>query len=99
MNFGSVGLPELLIVLVVILLIFGPRRLPEMAKGIGQAVREFRKGIRDMKEDIDRDDSSPATPTTRITAETSAPQPETEKPAPEAKEPVAAGSPHDSSSR
>jgi len=42
--------------LLVILLIFGPRRLPEMARGIGQSVREFRKGIRDIKDDITKDD-------------------------------------------
>ena len=56
MRLGPLGVPELLIILVVVLLVFGPKRLPEMAKGIGQSVREFRKGIRDMKEDIDRDD-------------------------------------------
>jgi sec-independent protein translocase protein TatA len=45
----------MLIILVVVLLVFGPRRLPEMAKGMGQAVREFRKGIRDMKDDIEKE--------------------------------------------
>ncbi len=59
MRFGPLGVPELLIILVVVLLVFGPKRLPEMAKGIGQSVREFRKGIRDMKADIDRDDDEP----------------------------------------
>lgn len=59
MKFGSLGIWEILIILVVILLIFGPRRLPEMAKGIGQSVREFRKGIRDMKDGIDSDDDEP----------------------------------------
>lgn len=56
MKFGPLGIWEILIILVIILLIFGPRRLPEMAKGIGQSVREFRKGIRDMKDDIAKDD-------------------------------------------
>lgn len=56
MRFGPLGLPEILIILVIILLVFGPRRLPDMAKGIGQSVREFRKGIRDMRDDIERDD-------------------------------------------
>lgn len=73
MKFGPLGIWEILLILVVILLIFGPRRLPEMAKGIGQSVREFRKGIRDMKDDIDRDDEpkkatvveTPVTPTTQ----------------------------------
>ncbi len=53
MRIGPVGIWEILIILVVILLIFGPRRLPEMAKGLGQSVREFRKGIRDMKNEFD----------------------------------------------
>ena len=55
MRIGPLGIWELLIILVVVLLIFGPRRLPEMAKGIGQSVREFRKGLRDMRNDIDSD--------------------------------------------
>lgn len=53
MRIGPLGIWELLIILVVVLLIFGPRRLPEMAKGIGQSVREFRKGIKDMKNDFE----------------------------------------------
>lgn len=73
MKIGPLGIPELLLILVVVLLIFGPRRLPEMAKGIGQSVREFRKGIRDMKDDIDKDDEpkkatvveSPVSPSTQ----------------------------------
>lgn len=56
MRFGPLGIWEILIILVVVLLLFGPRRLPEMAKGIGQSVREFRKGIRDLKDDISKDD-------------------------------------------
>ena len=56
MRIGPLGIWEILIILVVVLLIFGPRRLPEMAKGIGQSVREFRKGIKDLREDITKDD-------------------------------------------
>ncbi|MEZ4631579.1 MAG: twin-arginine translocase TatA/TatE family subunit [Deinococcales bacterium] len=55
MRIGPFGIWEILIILVVILLFFGPRRLPELAKSVGQSVREFRKGIRDMKEDISAD--------------------------------------------
>jgi sec-independent protein translocase protein TatA len=53
MRIGPLGIWELLIILVVVLLIFGPRRLPEMAKGLGQSVREFRKGIRDIRSDFE----------------------------------------------
>jgi sec-independent protein translocase protein TatA len=51
MRIGPFGIWEILIILVVVLLIFGPRRLPEMAKGLGQSVRAFRKELRDMKSD------------------------------------------------
>ena len=53
MRIGPLGIWEILIILVVVLLIFGPRRLPEMAKGLGQSLREFRKGIKDMKDEIE----------------------------------------------
>lgn len=55
MRLGPLGLPEILLILLVVLLIFGPRRLPEMAKGLGQSVREFRRGIKDMKEDFENE--------------------------------------------
>jgi sec-independent protein translocase protein TatA len=58
MRIGPLGIWELLIILVVVLLIFGPRRLPDMAKGIGQSVREFRKGIRTMQSDLSTDEES-----------------------------------------
>jgi sec-independent protein translocase protein TatA len=46
MRIGPFGPWEIFFILVVVLLFFGPKRLPEMAKGIGQSVREFRRGIR-----------------------------------------------------
>jgi sec-independent protein translocase protein TatA len=59
MNFGNFKPLEILLILVVILLLFGAKRLPDMAKSIGQSVREFRKGIRDMKDDIDTEIKKP----------------------------------------
>ncbi len=52
MRIGPLGVPELLIILVVVLLLFGAKRLPEIAKSMGSSVREFRKGIKDIKEDF-----------------------------------------------
>jgi sec-independent protein translocase protein TatA len=42
----SIGGPELIIALVIILLLFGAKRIPELAKGLGSGMREFRKGSR-----------------------------------------------------
>lgn len=42
---GSFSLVHWIIVLVVILLLFGPRRLPDLAKGVGEAIREFKKAV------------------------------------------------------
>ncbi|MEA3054946.1 MAG: sec-independent protein translocase protein TatA [Actinomycetota bacterium] len=41
---GSIGAPELLIVLLIVLLLFGGAKLPKLAKSLGEAQREFRKG-------------------------------------------------------
>lgn len=79
MRIGPFGLPELLVILVLVLLLFGPRRLPEMAKGIGQAIREFRKGVRDISADINNETSTapvaPAAPSASAQVTTAAAQP------------------------
>lgn len=54
--FGSIGTPELLMIMLVILLLFGSKRLPELARGIGKGVRQFRKAIDDVKDEIDISD-------------------------------------------
>jgi sec-independent protein translocase protein TatA len=43
----NVGAPELLIVLAVVLLLFGSKKLPELARGMGRASKEFRKGLQE----------------------------------------------------
>jgi sec-independent protein translocase protein TatA len=44
---GPIGLPELLIILVIIILIFGANRLPEIGKGIGKGIRNFKEATKD----------------------------------------------------
>ena len=44
---GDLGLPELLLILVIGLLVFGPSRLPEMGRSLGRALREFHEATRD----------------------------------------------------
>ena len=46
MGFGSFGGTELIIALVIILLLFGAKRIPELARGLGSGVREFKRGTR-----------------------------------------------------
>lgn len=49
---GRFGTTELLMILAVVLLLFGPKKLPELAKGMGEAVREFKKGQKDLDDTI-----------------------------------------------
>lgn len=43
--FGSLGTPELLLILAIVLLIFGVGKLPQLGKGLGQSIREFRASL------------------------------------------------------
>jgi sec-independent protein translocase protein TatA len=53
--FGNIGFPELLIIMVIALLIFGPKKLPEVGKSIGKAVREFRRTSDEIKGRIEEE--------------------------------------------
>lgn len=50
---GSIGLPELIFIMVLALLIFGPKRLPEIGRTIGKGLSEFRRASNDLKRTID----------------------------------------------
>jgi sec-independent protein translocase protein TatA len=50
---SRIGMGELLVLLIVVLLIFGPSRLPELAGSIGKSLKAFKKGMRDEKETED----------------------------------------------
>jgi sec-independent protein translocase protein TatA len=54
--FGSIGVPEILLILLVILILFGARRLPEIGKGLGKGIREFKKASREITDEINRED-------------------------------------------
>lgn len=53
--FGSLGFPELLMIFVVALIVFGPRRLPEIGKTLGKALGEFKKATDELKNTIEKE--------------------------------------------
>jgi TatA/E family protein of Tat protein translocase len=53
--FGSVGGPELVVILIIGLIVFGPRKLPEIGKSVGKMIVEFRKASNDFKRTIEEE--------------------------------------------
>jgi TatA/E family protein of Tat protein translocase len=53
--FGSLGVPELLLIFVVVLIVFGPRKIPEIGRMLGKALGEFRRATDDLKSTIERE--------------------------------------------
>lgn len=56
MGIGNISLPQILIILLIVLLIFGTKRIRSLGSDLGGAIREFRKGVRD--DDSDGEDES-----------------------------------------
>jgi TatA/E family protein of Tat protein translocase len=51
--FGSIGMPELILIFVVALLVFGPKKLPELGKSLGKGLAEFKRASEDLKKTIE----------------------------------------------
>ena len=70
--FGPIGMPELIIILVIALIIFGPRKLPELGKSLGRSINEFKKASNELRSTLEdeirveeqRDRSPAVTPAT-----------------------------------
>ncbi|MCI0418322.1 MAG: twin-arginine translocase TatA/TatE family subunit [Acidobacteria bacterium] len=54
--FGQLGLPEMLIIMVIALLIFGPKKLPSLGKSLGEGIISFKKAITGGEKEAEKDD-------------------------------------------
>jgi sec-independent protein translocase protein TatA len=54
--FGSIGGPEIIIILLIVLVLFGAKKIPELMGGLGKGLREFKKAAKDVQEDLTIDD-------------------------------------------
>jgi len=50
--FGNLGAGEIILIVLVVLLLFGAKKIPELARGIGKGMSEFKKGIKDVETEI-----------------------------------------------
>ncbi len=53
--FGSIGMPELLLILVIALIVFGPKKLPEIGKSLGEGLAQFKKASDDLRQSIQKE--------------------------------------------
>jgi sec-independent protein translocase protein TatA len=53
--FGSIGMPELIIIFTVALIVFGPRKLPDLGRSLGKSLQEFRRASNELKHTLDEE--------------------------------------------
>ena len=53
--FGQIGMQEIILILFILLLLFGAKRLPELGQSLGKGIREFKSGLNEIKEDLEEE--------------------------------------------
>lgn len=53
---GNLGAPEIILIVLAILILFGAKKIPELAKGVGKGMKEFKKAVKEVEEDIQLSD-------------------------------------------
>ncbi|HEY6844345.1 MAG TPA: twin-arginine translocase TatA/TatE family subunit [Thermoanaerobaculia bacterium] len=61
--FGTLGLPELLVIFAIILVVFGAGKLPQLGKGLGEGISNFRQGLKGKEENKQLEEKKTTTPT------------------------------------
>lgn len=61
--FGNLGAGEIILILLVVLILFGAKKIPELARGIGKGMSEFKKGLKDVENEIKSSDETKKTET------------------------------------
>ncbi len=56
--FGNIGTPEILLIVLVILILFGANKIPDFARGLGKGMKEFKKALKDVEEEINLDEET-----------------------------------------
>ena len=57
--FGNLGAGEIIVIALIVLLLFGGKKIPELMKGIGKGVRSFKEGMNNIEKDIEKPDPDP----------------------------------------
>jgi sec-independent protein translocase protein TatA len=81
--FGSIGMPELVVIFVIALIIFGPRKLPELGRSLGRSLGEFKRASNELRNSLEeevrleeqREQSTPVKPPATVDADVARPRP------------------------